>query len=45
MELGGKFKIDYHEISVSTKDDGSILVYDKMANKYYVSKDGITQEP
>jgi hypothetical protein len=45
MELGGKFKIDYHEISVSIKDDGSILVYDKMANKYYVSKDGVTQGP
>jgi hypothetical protein len=45
MDLGGKLKIDYNEISISVKDEGSILVKDKPGGKYYVVKDGVTQGP
>jgi hypothetical protein len=40
-----KFKIDYKEISVSMKEDGSILVKDRISRKYYISKNGATEGP
>jgi len=40
-----KYKIDYKEISISMKDDGSMLVKDKNEGKYYIVKDGISQGP
>ncbi len=39
------FKIDYKEISVSMKEDGSILVKDKISRKYYIAKNGTTEGP
>ncbi len=45
MDLGGKFKITYNEMSVYMKDDGSLLVYDKMKDKYYISKNGVAEGP
>jgi hypothetical protein len=45
LDLGGNLKIDYREISISMKDDGSILVYDKIGGKYYIAKDGVTNGP
>ncbi len=45
MELGGKIKIAYNEMSIFIKDDGSVLVYDKIAGKYYISKNGVAQGP
>jgi hypothetical protein len=44
MDLG-KFKVDYKEISISMKDDGSILVKDKISGKFYVAKSGVTEGP
>jgi hypothetical protein len=41
----GKYTIVYEEITLCTKDDGSILVYDKVKNKYYISKDGLSEGP
>lgn len=40
-----KFKIDYKEISVSMKEDGSILVKDRISGKFYIAKNGITEGP
>jgi hypothetical protein len=45
LDLGGKYKIDYKEISISIKDDGSLLVKDKVGNKYYIVRDGVSQGP
>lgn len=45
IELGGKLKLDYKEISVSLGEDGSILVKDRIGGKFYVVKDGTTQGP
>jgi hypothetical protein len=41
----GKYTIVYEEITVCTKDDGSMLVYDKVGSKYYISKDGKSEGP
>jgi hypothetical protein len=40
-----KFTIVYEEITICTKDDGSILVYDKVGSKYYISKNGVSEGP
>lgn len=45
MDLGGKYNLDYSEISISMLNDGSMLVRDKIANKYYIVKDAISQGP
>lgn len=41
----GKFMIDYKEISISMKDDGSMLIKDKVSGKFYVVKSGTTEGP
>jgi hypothetical protein len=40
-----KFTIVYEEITICTKDDGSVLVYDKVGDKYYISKNGVSEGP
>jgi hypothetical protein len=40
-----EYTIVYEEITICTKDDGSILVYDKLGGKYYISKDGKSEGP
>ena len=45
FELGGKLKLDYSEIGITTGDDGRILVQDMAGSKYYIVKDGVTQGP
>jgi hypothetical protein len=45
LDLGGNLKLMYSEISLSIKDDGSILIKDKMSDNYYIAKDGVTQGP
>ena len=45
LDLSGNLKLDYKEISISIKDDGSILVKDRITSKYYVIKDGVTNGP
>jgi hypothetical protein len=41
----GKYKIAYKEITICTKNDGSMLVYDKLESRYYISKDGVSEGP
>jgi hypothetical protein len=45
LDLGGNLKLEYTEISIMTKDDGSILLKDRVTSKYYIVKDGTTQGP
>src|ERR1035437_384852 len=40
FELGGNLKLMYSEITINIKDDGSILVKDKVSGAYYIVKDG-----
>jgi hypothetical protein len=40
-----KYKITYNEFTVCSKDDGSILVYDKIGSRYYISKNGVSEGP
>jgi hypothetical protein len=40
-----QFKIDYREMAVSVKDDGKILVKDRIQNKYYIIDDGKSSGP
>lgn len=42
---GGKMQIDYKEATISTMDDGSLLLFDKLSQKYYIVKDGVTTGP
>jgi hypothetical protein len=43
--LGGKLQIDYKEADISTMDDGSLLMKDKLSGKYFIVKDGVTTGP
>jgi hypothetical protein len=45
FDLGGKLQIEYSEVSLTTDDDGNILVQDKVDSKYYIVKEGITSGP
>jgi hypothetical protein len=45
LDLSGKLKVDYTEISISMMADGSILVKDRMSGKYYIAKDGVSKGP
>lgn len=45
MDLGGKYKIDYKEVNISVKDDGRILIQDRLTTKYYIIQDGVTKGP
>ena len=45
LDLGGSLKLGYSELSISVKDDGSILVKDKISSDFYIVKDGVTQGP
>ena len=40
-----RFKIDYREMAVSVKDDGSILVKDTRQNKYFIINNGNSSGP
>ena len=45
LDLGGNLKLNYSEITISVRDDGSILVKDKFGGNYYIVKDGESQGP
>ncbi len=45
LDLGGKLKVDYSEISITNGEDGSILVQDRTNQNYYIAKDGVTKGP
>jgi len=40
-----KFKINYREMNVGNKKDGSILIQDRETGKSYVVRDGVTSGP
>lgn len=44
MDLA-RYNIGYEEIRICTKDDGSILVFNKLDSKYYISRDGKSEGP
>jgi hypothetical protein len=43
--LGGKLQLNYKEMNISTMDDGSILLQDRMGGNYYIAKDGVITGP
>ena len=45
MDMGGKYKIDYKEVNISVKDDGRILVQDRVSDKYYIVQGSATYGP
>jgi hypothetical protein len=45
LDLGGNLKLAYKEITISFKDDGSMLVKDRISSDFYIIKDGVTQGP
>jgi hypothetical protein len=45
VSLGGKLQIDYKESEITTLDDGSLLVKNKMNGSFYVVKDGTVSGP
>jgi hypothetical protein len=38
--LGGKYQLNYKEMNISTMDDGSLLMQDKMSGDYYIIRTG-----
>lgn len=45
LELTGKLQINYTELDISTMDDGSILLKDKISGKFFIAKDAVTKGP
>jgi len=45
MDMGGKLKLDYKELTISILDDGRILARAHGTDEYYIVKDGVTQGP
>jgi len=45
LDLGGKLQLNYTEISICSRDDGSIIVQDKVTGNYYIVKGGVSQGP
>jgi hypothetical protein len=44
-DMGGKIQLDYSELDIKVRDDGAILLKDKISGNFYIAKDGITQGP
>jgi hypothetical protein len=45
LDLGGTLKLMYSEISLSIKDDGSMLIKDRISDNFYIARDGVTEGP
>jgi hypothetical protein len=45
VSLGGKLKIDYKEMRICNMPDGSLLLQDQNAEKYYIINAGVTSGP
>lgn len=41
----GSHQLDYKETEISTMDDGSLLMKNRMSGEYYIYKDGVTTGP
>ena len=45
LDMGGKYKLDYRELEITTMDDGSFLAQDTRSGDFYIIKGGVTQGP
>jgi hypothetical protein len=43
--LGGNLKLNYSEITISVREDGAVLIKDKITSDYYIARDGTSQGP
>jgi hypothetical protein len=43
--LGGKIQLDYKELEISTRDDGAILLKDKVSGNFYIANGDVMQGP
>jgi hypothetical protein len=43
--LGGKYQLDYKEMDISTMDDGSWLLKDRISGNFYIVRDDVTSGP
>lgn len=45
VDLGGKLKLMYSEISISVREDGAILLKDRISSDFYIVKNGAPEGP
>lgn len=45
VDFGGNLKLDYSEISITSSDDGSVLIQDINTGNYSIAKDGVIRGP
>lgn len=45
LDLGGKLKLMYSEITISVRDDGAILVKDRFTSDFYIVREGNPEGP
>lgn len=45
VDMGGKIQLDYSELDIKVRDDGAILLKDKISGNFYIAKGGVTQGP
>ena len=45
VDLGGKLKLMYSELSINVRDDGAILLKDRQGSDYYIVKNGAPEGP
>jgi hypothetical protein len=43
--LGGKIQLDYKELTISYRDDGAILMKDKVSGDFYIANGDVLQGP
>jgi hypothetical protein len=43
--LGGKIQLDYKELEISTRDDGAVLMKDKVSGNFYIANGDVMQGP
>mgnify|MGYP001768368280 CR=1 FL=1 len=45
VDLGGKLKLDYSEITINTAEDGSLIIQDRISGNFYLAKGGSLTGP
>lgn len=43
--LGGKLQLDYKELTISTRDDGAVLLKDRTTGNFYIANGDVIQGP
>lgn len=43
--LGGKIQLDYKELEISTREDGAVLLKDKVSGSFYIANGDVMQGP